>query len=131
MGLCRVKQPQMTINYLKDSWESMHCKYLHQDINIQLTEQELLKIKTEHENYEHLHKTQGNVEKEVQTLKGLAQESVTQAEEGKKLEKVRERNESRMSQVFLRVKGLESRLPEIKVKWILPEEKWKNINNSM
>lgn len=54
----------------------MHCKYLHQDINIQLTEQELLKIKTEHENYEHLHKTQGNVEKEVQTLKGLAQESV-------------------------------------------------------
>ena len=92
----------------------MHCKYLHQDINIQLTEQELLKIKTEHENYEHLHKTQGNVEKEVQTLKGLAQESVTQAEEGKKLEKVRERNESRMSQVFLRVKGLESRLPEIK-----------------
>lgn len=38
----------------------------------------------------------------------------TQAEEGKKLEKVRERNESRMSQVFLRVKGLESRLPEIK-----------------
>lgn len=105
---------QHEINYLKDSWESMHCKYLHQDINIQLTEQELLKIKTEHENYEHLHKTQGNVEKEVQTLKGLAQESVTQAEEGKKLEKVRERNESRMSQVFLRVKGLESRLPEIK-----------------
>lgn len=105
---------QHEINYLKDSWESMHCKYLHQDINIQLTEQELLKIKTEHENYEHLHKTQGNVEKEVQTLKGLAQESVTQAEEEKKLEKVRERNESRMSQVFLRVKGLESRLPEIK-----------------
>lgn len=54
----------------------MYCRYLHQDINIQLTEQELLKIKTEHETYEHLHKTQGDVEKEVLTLKGLVQESM-------------------------------------------------------
>ncbi|XP_028641856.1 ankyrin repeat domain-containing protein 26-like [Grammomys surdaster] len=67
---------QREINYLKDTWEPIHCKYLHQDINIQLTEQELLKIKTEQENYEHLHETQGNVEKEVLTLKGLVQESM-------------------------------------------------------
>lgn len=36
----------------------------------------MLKLKTEQENYEHLHKTQGNVEKEVLTLKGLVQESM-------------------------------------------------------
>lgn len=67
---------QHEINYLKDTWEPIQCKYLHQDINIQLTEQELLKIKSEQENYEHLHQTQGNVEKEVLTLRGLVQESV-------------------------------------------------------
>ncbi|EDL94174.1 rCG42221, isoform CRA_b, partial [Rattus norvegicus] len=106
---------QHEINYLKDTWEPIQCKYLHQDINIQLTEQELLKIKSEQENYEHLHQTQGNVEKEVLTLRGLVQESVTQAEEEKKLEKARENNnDSRMSQIILRVKSLESRLPEIK-----------------
>ncbi|XP_031199958.1 ankyrin repeat domain-containing protein 26-like isoform X2 [Mastomys coucha] len=106
---------QHEINYLKDTWEPMYCRYLHQDINIQLTEQELLKIKTEHETYEHLHKTQGDVEKEVLTLKGLVQESMTQEEEEKNLEKVRENNnDSRMSQMILRVKSLESRLPEIK-----------------
>ncbi|GAB1298620.1 60S ribosomal protein L15 [Apodemus speciosus] len=105
---------RLAINYLKDTWEPIHCKYLHQDINIQLTEQELLKVKTEQENYEHLHKTQADVEKDVLTLKGLVQDSMIQAEEAKKLEKVRENNDSRMSQMILRVKDLESRLPEIK-----------------
>ncbi|CAO2637643.1 Ankyrin repeat domain-containing protein 26, partial [Lemmus lemmus] len=29
------------INYLKETWGSIHCRSLHQDLNIQLTEQEL------------------------------------------------------------------------------------------
>ncbi|XP_055455000.1 ankyrin repeat domain-containing protein 26-like, partial [Psammomys obesus] len=65
------------INYLKDTWGPIHCKYLHQDINIQLTEQGLLTIKTDQENYENLHETQGNMANEVLTLKRLFQESPT------------------------------------------------------
>ncbi|XP_041909951.1 ankyrin repeat domain-containing protein 26-like [Arvicola amphibius] len=103
------------INYLKETWDPIHCRYLRQDINIQSTEQELLKIKTDQDNYEHTHKTQENVEKEVLILKSLIKETMTQREEEKKLEKLRENNnDSRMSQMVLRIKNLESNLPEIK-----------------